>query len=465
MRSLKTLATLVAAFAWVACSPDLTVENKNAGSLNDLETSPTPTTIATATQGIFDQSRNLVQQFYIVITGELGREGYCMDPTNPDCVTHPLQEGPDPGRYEVTSLYTPPYVPIRLANVVLTATDLVTGLTDPQKEGIRGVAKTMKALNFLYLIGVFDASGLPIDVDRPPGSGLAPVVPKDSVNRYIAQLLEQAKTHLLAAGTSFAFKLPPGFAGFDTPTGFLRFNRALKSRVDVYMGQYSTALTSLGESFISTASGSLTALNTGVYHSFSTSSGDLSLAQWVYDPTSRIVMAHASLQTDAKLRADATLDLRYQRKVAPVAQRTLSGVTANLGFTIYTSPGAPVPIIRNEELILLRAEANLGAGNAAVALPDINFVRTNSGGLDPVGAPWLALTAAQQLDSLLYEKRYSLLWEGGHRWIDLRRYNRLSQLPKYLPTHKIFPYWPLAQPECVPRNPQPPGCVTPAPIP
>jgi hypothetical protein len=29
---------------------------------------------------------------------------------------------------------------------------------------------------------------------------------------------------------------------------------------------------------------------------------------------------------------------------------------------------------------------------------------------------------------LLYERRYSLFCEG-HRWIDMRRFNRLSELP------------------------------------
>src|SRR5262249_52925466 len=149
--------------------------------------------------GVIDQSRNLIGGFYIVITGELGREGYCMDPTNPDCVSHPLFEGPDPGRYEVTLLYQPPYVAIRQANVTLTATDGVVGMSDPQKEAVRGVAKTMKALNFLYLITVFDNSGLPIDVDRPPGTTLAPVVTRAEVYTYINQLLDEAKTHLGAA--------------------------------------------------------------------------------------------------------------------------------------------------------------------------------------------------------------------------------------------------------------------------
>jgi len=124
-------------------------------------------------------------------------------------------------------------------------------------------------------------------------------------------------------------------------------------------------------------------------------------------------------------------------------------------FTVYTSPTASVPIIRNEELILLRAEANLGLNNIAQALVDINLIRTTSGGLPAYNGPQ---TAAAVLDELLYNKRYSLLFEG-HRWIDLRHYNKLGTMPKDLPAHKYFSRFPLPRAECIIRTTEPPGCA------
>jgi hypothetical protein len=60
----------------------------------------------------------------------------------------------------------------------------------------------------------------------------------------------------------------------------------------------------------------------------------------------------------------------------------------------------------------------------------------------------------------LYNKRYSLLFEGGHRWIDLRRYGRLNTLPKDLPTHHIFSRMPFPRNDCLARNPEPSqGCT------
>jgi hypothetical protein len=130
-------------------------------------------------------------------------------------------------------------------------------------------------------------------------------------------------------------------------------------------------------------------------------------------------------------------------------------------FNVYPSASAPVAIIRNEELILLRAEANVGLGQLATALVDINFIRVNSGGLAPLGA-FADATAA--LDELLYNKRYSLIWEQGHRWADMRHYGRLAQLGRFLPQHVIYPYLPLHTSECVSRDVQPPGCTEPIPL-
>jgi hypothetical protein len=107
-----------------------------------------------------------------------------------------------------------------------------------------------------------------------------------------------------------------------------------------------------------------------------------------------------------------------------------------------------VPIIRNEELILLRAEANIGLNQLAAALPDINYIRTSAGLLAPLGA-FASRDAA--IDALLYEKRYSLLWEG-HRWFDVRRWGRLNTLPLDIATHFRVRVMPVPQTECLARS-------------
>ena len=129
-----------------------------------------------------------------------------------------------------------------------------------------------------------------------------------------------------------------------------------------------------------------------------------------------------------------------------------------LKYTIYFSggqpdPNAPVPIIRNEELILLRAEAELGAGNQGGALTDINFIRTNSGNLPAISSgTWNGMSDADRIGELLYERWYSLMWEQGTRWIDARRYNLLNTIEVGVPGGQVPSRMPVPQDECSSRN-------------
>jgi hypothetical protein len=127
-------------------------------------------------------------------------------------------------------------------------------------------------------------------------------------------------------------------------------------------------------------------------------------------------------------------------------------------FMNYPTNVSPVPILKNEELILLRAEARYHSGDNPGALQDINFIRVNSGGLAPL-AGFADLTAF--VDELLYNRTYSLLFENGHRWVDHRRYNRLGQLPKINTqlNERTFPHVMLPADECNQRTPRPePAC-------
>jgi hypothetical protein len=110
-------------------------------------------------------------------------------------------------------------------------------------------------------------------------------------------------------------------------------------------------------------------------------------------------------------------------------------------------------MIKTEELILLRAEANIGLNNLGPAVDDINIVRTTSGLL----APYAGLVDQPSLlTELLYNKRYSLLYEGGHSWIDFRRYGRLASLATNEragpPPDVLFTTLPVPTAEVLPRQ-------------
>lgn len=130
-------------------------------------------------------------------------------------------------------------------------------------------------------------------------------------------------------------------------------------------------------------------------------------------------LAHPSYATDIEAGDD-----RINKATLRTTPASLSGLTSNRDVWVYTSGTAPIPIIRNEELILIYAEANIQTNNLPEGVRAINVIRRGHNLGDYSGV----VTQAALITEMLKQRRYSLYFEG-HRWVDLRRYNRLSELP------------------------------------
>src|SRR5262249_24800534 len=141
-------------------------------------------------------------------------------------------------------------------------------------------------------------------------------------------------------------------------------------------------------------------------------------------------------------------DARYSAKVAARGGQLCDPLAAtrcsDLSWIRYPTPSSPIPLIRNEELILIRAEANNNktARDAAAAAADINFLRVNSGGY-AANAGLSGATQQAVQDEIMFQRKYSLLYEGL-RWVDMRRTGRLNQLTIDVPaTDHIFSTLPV----------------------
>jgi starch-binding outer membrane protein, SusD/RagB family len=415
---------MLATLLLTACDYD--VGDLNRPGLDTLQKPTTSQVQSLATGLLIGARKGVTERVGLVVEwGILGREALVLTPSDPRFVSELLQGSLDPGSNNFGgNFWVIPYSNIRGANLLLHALDnpSFVGFTAAQKEATRGFAKTIQALDYLQVVDAHDVNGAVLNVDIPLGQ-VAPIVTStDQIFTFIEGLLDDAKTSLSAGGTTFPFPLGTGFTGFDTPPTFLKFNRALRARVAVYHMKYADALTAIGESFLDDtrctgtlppAAACTASLQVGAYHAFGSGSGDTPNVLNTTD-----ILCHPSTVTDAE-----TGDLRVAAKVKTLATPVaLSDHGSSYGFTLYPNSDSPIPIIRNEELILLRAEANIGLSNLAPAITDINYIRVNSGGL----APSSGLNSGNILDELLKQKRYSLLFEGGHRWIDLRRYGKLD---------------------------------------
>lgn len=408
--------------------------------------------------------------------GILGRESYNVFATDGRGHTHFLFANPlDPTGFAVGP-WGGPYTNRRnIFNFLNTVDGITTGLTAQQKDAARGFAKTIDGQEMSTVILSKHDLGAVVDILADPKK-LAPFVSRDSVYNWIAGRLDEAKTNLVAGATAtFPFVLHNGFntnGDFRSPASFLKVNRAFAARNDVYRASlknpacgsngatcYQRALTELAESFIDPAG----SFAIGAYSIYSTDAGDT--RNGLNSSVNPDLIAHMSDSTDAPFKADGTLDNRYIAKIRTLrnadgsvqnrlpAGGVVNGVPSHLGFQIYGSDVAPVPVIRNEELILLRAEARWFTGDKPGAIADINIIRTRSGGLAATTVT-AGSSDADFITELLLQRRFSLLWEG-FRWVDVRRFGRLNTLPLDLPTQFRVKQQPIPQGECELRSGQP----------
>jgi starch-binding outer membrane protein, SusD/RagB family len=418
-----------------------------------LPSSPTRASVAAAAVAPLIAMRDemAAPNGYISLLGILGRESYNFDGSDPRYITE-LLEGPlDAGNRGFGGhFWETPYRNIRAGHILLGAVGATPGMEMAEMEAVRGFTKTIMALEYLRVINTRDINGAVIQVSSDPRA-LDPIVDMLSVFNHMNALLDEARMHLLGGGTAFPFALGGGFSGFDTPRTFLKFNRALKARVNLYIEDHAAVLTALSESFIS-ADPAMPNLGLGIYLTFESGAQSNPLG-------SPSIFVHPSVRQMAELRPDGEIDARVGAKVAKVTERTVRELRSDEAFTLYRSPIAPIPIIRNEELILIRAESSAVVGDLAQGARDINFIREHSGRL----ATRADLTTKALIDDeVLRQRFYSLLFEGGHRWLDMRRYSRLDRLPNdhpqataEVPAHVVHARFPIPLDEAAARTPDP----------
>lgn len=444
------------ALAIAACGLD--VPDLNNPGLGDLQDHPDAVTVGAACTGLLigDRANRAIEGGYVLQLGVLGREAYNFDVAEPRYVGELIQSSLSSGSPFGGGFWQPPYANIRLANVILHATDKVPSnqLDDHAKAAIRGFVHTMQALSFLQIIVTHDTNGAVIDTDRDISQPLAPIAGKAAVYAHIVGLLDGAVAELNAGGKAFPFALSDGYAGFTTPAEFLQFNRAIRVRVATYLGDYATVIAEIDKSFLADKVG-VAPLNfdLGVFYSYTTNAGDT--ANGLINPN---IYAHPGLQTDAETNpVTKQVDQRYSHKVATASKPGANGgLTSALQFSpLYDGPKARVALIRNEELILIKAEALwfTTPSKQVEAIAELNLVRQGSGGLDPLSVPE---DDATFVDELLYERRYSLMFEGGHRWIDLRRFKQPLPLDEKDDVRNVR--YPLPLAECNAR-PGEPACA------
>ena len=451
-RAVKAAVAIAAVALIVAACKDTAEPDANNPSLEGVQNNPSRVTVTQMVRGVLEGYR--LNSNFPLAFGIIGRDAYNLQSAEPRNTGELLgTSNLDPGGFG-SGFWGGQYRTVRTAEVLLASLESSTALTDAEKETARGIVNTIKALELFTVWAAHDTAGMVVDVSGPPETP-APILCRDPAINAIAALLDEARTQInngVASGYPFT-ALPTGFNGFNNKATFITFNRAWKGKVDVYRRQYQSALTALSESFVDTGGGTLSAaqarqlLDRGPTHVFSSAAGDA--LSTLFAALTGTVRAHPSVRSGAETGPNG-IDARYTAKVTTASSISDQGVSSDIGFIVVPTNTSSQGIIRNEELVLLRAQANHGLGNLAAASRDVNFVRVRSGNL----AAKTHATLDELVTDLLYNKRYSGLYETGMRWVDMRFYNRLAELPKDLPTHKVHANYPVPSNEWLARGGQ-----------
>lgn len=412
-----------------ACEIDEQID-PNGPSINSVLTDASPSELNLLVSGIEGRIRNGFNT-YVTASGTIARELYTFDadPRNTADLLGKEDDVLDANTFYLTAPFSTRYRVVKNANILLEAVDNTDQISAAEANGYRGFANTMKALMLSQVLDFLNNNGIRVDVADP--ENLGPYLSKDASYDAILALFDEGQGQL--SGSSFAFTLSPGFAGFDTPATFVELNRALSARVATRAGRYQEALTRVEASFVDPTGD----LSEGPQHLFSTTSGDILNPLFKAPGQSGDQIIVHSRIIDGLEAGDARAD-KFRLRVDPTP---LDGLNGTHETALFESATSPIDIIRNEELVLIWAEANIQTGDLAEGVQGINAVR-NAAGLPDFGGD--TSSAEALLDELLKQRTYSL-WGEGHQMFDLRRYNKLNSdfLPLDRTGDDVFTQFPI----------------------
>jgi hypothetical protein len=370
---------------------------------------------------------------YLLYPETMARNTARIDPNEPRFINELIAVPIDNSDFIGSSGWTGGYQTARASNQLLTGATLAAMAAGDQS-AVRGLVQTIKALDYIRNIQLRDSLGGPIQSNDP--SAVDPFRTKGAQLAYVAAVLDSGYANLTAGGVDATepITLPSGYktSGDYTKTANLAlFNRGLAGEVAVMRGFdrqtpcascFASAITALNLALASSgATPTVGQLAQGPYYEFNPAAPE--------SFSNTLVDNHIFLTTNF-VTSIATGDLRASKIAkSSAASATVSGLQLTMRNPV-TDPGntanlvRPDPIRRNADFYLFRAQAKAESGDLAGATADVNAVRVAEGGL--AALPTFASVAAAR-QAILYEMRYSLIYEGPFHLEALREYGLLTK--------------------------------------
>lgn len=333
----------------------------------------------------------------------------------------------------VTEAWPALYRVINMTNLLIEG---VPELDDPNfsnREDVLGQAHGLRALAYFDLLRVFGEHyipnsqyGLPLLLQPIPDNDFnqIPAISRSSVAETYAQINED-----LDVAISFLSE------SFDQGTMNYYAALALRARVALYQKNYGVAKTAADEIINEGGFELLENLDDLYYTTEVTEESifDLEFNDQDQSSFNSYTIRRDEYNLDADL-IDATEE--------GDERASFYGFSRNANRTLKYTDGTNAnntKIFRLAEIYLIRAEAAVMlSGNPNTGLSDLNIIRVRAG-LDPISS---LPSMDAFVNALLQERRIELSFEG-HRFFDLVRFNKTSEVLGMPDFRKIFP---------IPRN-------------
>lgn len=357
---------------------------------------------------------------------------------------------------EVSNMWQQIYIAINRANTTIAAATENTSPTFTDKASVIAQARALRAYHYFNLLRFWGGNENGFNKGNDPG-GKTWGVPV----RLTPTLVEKdadpiARSGEAAVWTQILADLDPVTVIANLPTANNRIitqraANALRARVQLYREQWAETET-LATSVITPSPG-LTNINFavgGLYTNLYGAVAPTSEVIWTmpFDPTNQNSIAFFYLSAalggrnevsastglrDAHEANDGRRIINYSSTVYPAGFPVSPAINAKtLKYTRVSTGDDFYHHIRLAEVYLIRAEARARIGtDLAGAASDLNVVRTRAGLPNTTAA-----TQTDLLNAILAERRVELAHEG-HRFFDLRRFDRKDLLVMTTNSHRV----------------------------
>lgn len=321
-----------------------------------------------------------------------------------------------------SSFWASPYEGIYQCNAIVEGLERSTSIPDSIRRHLTAEAKLVRAFIYFNLVNLFGDVPLALSTDFRVNANMARTDITVIYNQVIADLIEAEAC------------LPPAIVSSNgRPNKWSA--KALLARVYLYTKQYDKAEAEASDVINSGLFELVTNLN-NVFLATSReviwqimpvgTSGRNSYEGSLFIPSSATARPTFAL-TPHMLSKFATND---QRKANWTKTVTVSGQNYTYPFKFKVRSATPTTeanvLLRLAEQYLIRAEARLHQNKltgANSAQADLNIIRNRAG-----TGTTSASSLADLEDAIIHERAVELFTEWGHRWYDLKRWNRANSV-------------------------------------